>query len=95
VRSAPHSAKAVRWRNEMCFVLFAGTEKPLRQRSWQEDNPDICVEPLTERNYPIKAHFSKPEVQYIGSTAGCGCEFPHVILYDGEWQICEDDEIDP
>jgi hypothetical protein len=30
-------------------------------------------------------HFSSPEVQYIGPTSGCGCDFPHVILQNGEW----------
>lgn len=78
----------------MCFVLYAGTEKALKLRSWQETKPDLSVESLTERDQPIKVHFSKPEVRYIGSTAGCGCDFPHVTLQDGEWLTFEDDEVD-
>jgi hypothetical protein len=38
-----------------------------------------------ERDAPIKAHFRSPEVQYIGSTSGCGCDFPHATLQNGEW----------
>ncbi len=78
----------------MCFVLYAGTEKGLKLRPWQETTPDLSVESLTERDQSIRVHFSKPEVQYIGSTAGCGCDFPHVTLQDGEWLTFEDDEVD-
>jgi hypothetical protein len=41
--------------------------------------------PLTERDGSIKAHFSNPEVHYIGSTSGCGCDFPHATLQNGGW----------
>ena len=69
----------------MCFVLYAGTINPLARKEWLKEAPDLSVESLTEQNAPIKAHFSKPEVQYIGSTSGCGCDFPHVILSGEEW----------
>ena len=58
----------------MCFVLYAGTSKPLPR-----------IESLTERDAPIKAYFKSLEVQYIGSTSGCGCDFPHATLQNGEW----------
>ena len=29
--------------------------------------------------------FKSPEVQCIGSTAGCGCDFPHLMYQNGEW----------
>jgi hypothetical protein len=69
----------------MCFVLYAGTSNPLPRRKWQKDAPDLSVESLTERDAPIKAHFRSPEVQYIGSTSGCGCDFPHATLQNGQW----------
>jgi hypothetical protein len=42
---------------------------------------------VTEHDALIKAHFKSPEVQRIGSTSGCGCDFPHVLLQNGEWPI--------
>jgi hypothetical protein len=33
----------------------------------------------------VKQYFSKPEIQYIGSTSGCGCDFPHATLQNGQW----------
>ena len=78
----------------MCFVLYAGTAKPLPRRKWVKDAPDVAVEPLTERESPIRAHFTLPEVQYIGSTSGCGCDFSYVMLQNGEWPVSEDDQED-
>jgi hypothetical protein len=36
-------------------------------------------------------HFKSPEVQYIGSTSGCGCDFPHVMFQNGGWPKPWDD----
>jgi hypothetical protein len=73
----------------MCFVLYAGTTKPLQRSKWLKEAPALSVVSLTERDAPIKAHFSNPEVQYIGSTSGCGCDFPYVNLQNGEWLVFE------
>jgi hypothetical protein len=78
----------------MCFILFAGTIKPLPRKQWQNDARDLSVAPLEERETPIKAHFSKPEVQYVGSTSGCGCDFPHLMYQGGGWPWFDDDEVD-
>ena len=81
----------------MCFVFCAGTTKPMLFKEWRSDAPELSVKPLTERESPITAHFSKPEVQYIGSTSACGCDFPHVMFQNGEWPWFEDeneDEVD-
>jgi hypothetical protein len=56
---------------------------PLKE--WRDDAPDLWVRPLTERESPIAASFKKPQVQYIGSTSQCGCDFPNVMLQGGEW----------
>jgi len=69
---------------DMCFMLFVGTDKPLPLKEWRRDAPDICVRSLSGDEERIKPHFSKPLVQYVGSTAGCGCDFPHWILFNGE-----------
>jgi hypothetical protein len=73
----------------VCFVLYAGTSNPLSRKKWQKDAPGLSVESLTERDAPIKAHFRSPEVQYIGSTSRCGCDFPHATLQKGEWPEIE------
>jgi hypothetical protein len=61
---------------------------------WRNDAPDFSAKALTERENPIAAHFSKPEVQYIGSTSQCGCDFPHVMFQNGDWPWFEDEEED-
>jgi hypothetical protein len=71
----------------MCFVLYAGTSKPLPRREWNKDAPDLAIQSLSEREAPVRAHFTTPEVQFIGSTAGCGCDFPFVTLQNGQWPI--------
>src|SRR5437868_15323231 len=79
----------------MCFTLYAGTNKPLPRKKWTKEAPDICVESLTERDETAKQYFSLPEVQYIGSTSGCGCDFPHVMFQNGDWPWFDDGELDP
>ncbi len=74
----------------MCFVLYAGTTSPLGRREWNKGAPDVSVQSLTERDLAVQKHFNAPHVQYIGSTSGCGCDFPHVILQNGEWPFFED-----
>ena len=69
----------------MCFMLYVGTTKPIPRREWKKDAPDISVASLSEQDLAIKAHFNSAEVQCVGSTAGCGCDFPHVLLQNGEW----------
>jgi hypothetical protein len=78
----------------MCFVLYAGTSNPMSQKEWHDDAPVLSVKLLTERESPIRSHFSKPEVQYIGSTSGCGCDFPSAMFQNGEWPWLDDYEGD-
>jgi alpha-D-ribose 1-methylphosphonate 5-triphosphate synthase subunit PhnL len=69
----------------MCFSLYAGTVKPLRRKAWDKDVRGLSVGPLDQRDAHITSHFKLPEVQRIGSTSGCGCDFPHVTLTRGAW----------
>ncbi len=69
----------------MCFMLYAGTDKPIPRREWKRESPDISVRELVGQELDIRAHFSKPEVQFIGSTSGCGCDFPKALLISGIW----------
>jgi hypothetical protein len=76
----------------MCFVLYAGTSHPIPSKEWRKDAPDLSVRSLIEREFPIATHFSKPQVQYVGSTSGCGCDFPHVMFQNGGWPWFDDAE---
>jgi hypothetical protein len=79
----------------MCFFLYAATTKPLPRRAWELGSPDLAVESLTSHDAAIKAHFSNPEVQFIGSTSGCGCDFPRAFIQGGTWTYYNEDQIDP
>lgn len=86
------------WR--MCFVLYVGTTGPLQRRKFDADSENLPVESLTERDAEIKQHFSSPEVQYVGSSSSCGCDFPHAMFQNGGWpeiefyRNAEKDELD-
>ncbi len=69
----------------------------MSRNEWRNDGPDLSVTSLTERESPISAHFSLPEVQCVGSTSQCGCDFPHVMFQNGDWpwfEAADEDEID-
>ena len=68
----------------MCFMVFVGTDEPLLLKEWDKGAPDIWVRPVGENELAVQAHFKKPVVQYVGSTASCGCDFPHWLLFNGE-----------
>jgi hypothetical protein len=76
-------------------MLYAGTNKPLSRKDWNKDVPDLCVKSLDDREAAIVTHFSLPEVQLIGSTSGCGCDFPHVTLTGNRGGYSEVDVDDP
>ena len=78
-------------------MLYAGTTTPLARRERQPNvrQPNalrLAVSSLSERDFPVKAHFRNPEVQYISSTCGCGCAFPSLNLHEGEWPIFQIEE---
>jgi hypothetical protein len=73
----------------MCFVLYAGTTKPLPLKKWNKDAPSLSVESLPDRATAIKSYFSNPVIQYVGSTSGCGCDFPHASFQNGGWPEIE------
>jgi hypothetical protein len=79
----------------MCFHLYAGTQKPLPRSQWVKDDPHVHVSDLSDSDSWTRSVFSKPEIQYIGSTTGCGCAFPTVMQdREGEWPYWLDPIID-
>src|SRR6478672_4758765 len=69
----------------MCFQLYAGTSRPIPRKGFNKNARALSVESLTKEEEPIRAWFNTHEVQYIGSTSGCGCDFPHFLFQNGEW----------
>jgi hypothetical protein len=74
----------------MCFQLYAATTNPLPRREWELGSPNLAVNSLTAHDAAVKAHFSNPEVQFVGSTSGCGCDFPRKMFQDGTWVYYQD-----
>ena len=66
----------------MCYVLYAGTDEPLPRTEWNKEAPCVHVSPLAEQAGAVRAHFAKPIVQEIGSSSGCGCDFPFWTSYN-------------
>jgi hypothetical protein len=73
----------------MCFLLYVGSNSPLPRKAWRVDAPDVNVRALVDEEMPIKAHFTAREVQYVGSTSDCGCDFPHAMFQNGGWPEIE------
>ena len=72
-------------------MLYVATTKPLPRKSWVKEATDISVETLSDTDAPIKGHFNNPEVQYVGSTSGCGCDFPNLMYQNGGWPSAGDE----
>src|SRR5271168_4476954 len=79
----------------MCFLLYAGTAKPLPRSEWKKEAPAISVQPLTDDEAAIRAHFSTAELQHIGSTSCCGCDFPNLIYQKGGWPAYSEEDLTP
>lgn len=76
-------------------MLYVGTAEQIPRKEWIKDTPGICIRNLIEYDAEVQKHFGSPEVQYVGSTSGCGCDFPHVMQQNGGWPIFNDSEEDP
>jgi hypothetical protein len=51
------------------------------------------VQPIRDEEAAIRAHFSTAEVQHIGSTSCCGCDFPNLIYQNGGWPAPFEEEL--
>lgn len=63
---------------------MASTTKVPRH-AWDENNRHLCVEDIHGVEKDIRAHFSLPEIAYVGSSLGCGCGFRSVSFQNGGW----------
>lgn len=78
----------------MCFLLYAGTDRPLQRSPWNVNDPHVHVRDIGETESWTAAIFSKPEIQYIGSSTSCGCAFPSVMYQNGDWPYWLDPVVD-
>ena len=69
----------------MCFQLYASTTKPIARIPWNQEAPGINVADINEQERSVRKYFTQSEVQYIGSTSHCGCDFPHLMFQNGGW----------
>lgn len=69
----------------MCFVLYIGTDEPVRTIAWDERDRKVHTRELAEHDAGVARHFAKAHVTYVGSDQGCGCGFRHVMFQNGEW----------
>jgi hypothetical protein len=79
----------------MCFQLYVGTLQPIPRVPWDKDAPAISVQDVLESEKSIFEYFSSPHVQFIGSTCGCGCDFPYITEQRGEWPWWEGLALEP
>ena len=80
----------LRYHRFMCFVLYAGTTKSLSTQDVAERSSgpvrSVAEPSATSRS---KGTSAAPKSRYVGSTSGCGCDFPYVNLQKGNWPIFE------
>ena len=51
----------------MCFILHIASEPVLSRRAWNELDRHVWIGDVDERCEPVRAHFSLPNVAYLGS----------------------------
>ncbi len=82
----------------MCFILHIASKTRVSRVQWNEKDRHVCVEDIHGDPDQVRAHFTFPEVAYVGSSLGCGCGFRSVSLQNGGWPeewMIENGECDP
>ncbi len=62
----------------MCLAVYMASPLPLPLIAW-DDHPAFYVEEVPHDDL-VRAHFSHPNVYYLGAHEGCGCGFAHGLL---------------
>lgn len=73
----------------MCFVLYLGTTRAVPRREFDKNSAGLSVKSLTNREAAIIRYFGSREVQCVGSSSDCGCDFPHAMFQNGGWPEIE------
>jgi hypothetical protein len=62
----------------MCFMLYAATQRPIALVAWSIEARAVNVTAVSdEERRPLLSNFTLPHIQCIGSSTGCGCDFPN------------------
>lgn len=69
----------------MCFVLYMATPRPVPLIKWDEKNPSLHIEQLSEGEQGVKAHFDLPYCYHAGSDTFCGCGYRNASYQNGSW----------
>jgi hypothetical protein len=69
----------------MCFMLHIGTSCELLVRAWNKDDRHVWIGDVREDADAVRAHFTLPNIAYVGSDLNCGCGFRHVMFQNGGW----------
>lgn len=67
----------------MCTVLYIASDRALELIPRDEARPAFHVTQLLEGEAPIKSHFSKRFINYVGAAHGCSCAFT-------DWEFMDD-----
>jgi hypothetical protein len=76
----------------MCLALYIATDKPLPSIPYDEKNPSLNTNHLSQDELSLKKVFSKSFIMYVGSDEGCSCGFRHALLQQDQWYDVVDDQ---
>ena len=57
------------------MVLFVASDAPLPEFAGGMPPPPLSVCPIRDAEEPVRAHFTKPHVRFVGAHTGCSCGF--------------------
>jgi hypothetical protein len=70
----------------MCMVLYAAADAPLPEIAEGDPQPPLSVRAIQASEEPVRAHFTKPHVYFLGSHTGCSCGFKYGLGGDEDEQ---------
>ncbi len=59
----------------MCKFIFIGTISKLQEIPFHKDKPDFHVKALPDEFQAVSDKFKHPNIYYVGTSEGCGCDF--------------------
>ena len=69
----------------MCFVLYIATDAAIPNIPFDADSPALNIQPLSDRELPVRNVFTNSYVKFLGSSNHCGCGYRHLSYQNGEW----------
>jgi hypothetical protein len=69
----------------MCFILHLASRRRVPRVAWDEKDRRLNIGEIHGDPEAVRAHFTLPEVAYVGSSLGCGCGFRSVSFQGGDW----------